>query len=59
MVSIIEGAVTKGFVIVIHALMDFCYLAQAPKIDNNVCDQIDHALKEFHMNKQAILDTNA
>ena len=59
MVSIIEGTVTKGFVIVICALMDFHYLAQAPKIDDNVCDQIDHVLQEFHMNKQAILDANA
>ena len=59
MVSIIEGAVTKGFVIAIHALMDFRYLSQAPEIDDNVCDQIDHALQEFHMNKQAIIDANA
>ena len=59
MVSIIEGTVTKGFVIAIHALMDFRYLSQAPEIDDNVCDQINHVLQEFHTNKQAILDTNA
>ena len=59
MVSVIEGAVTKGFVTAIHALMDFCYLTLAPEIDDDVCGQINHTLEEFHTNKQAILDANA
>ena len=58
-IPIINGAVTRGFVIAICTLMYFCYLAQAPKIDDNICGQIDHALQEFHANKQAILDANA
>lgn len=58
-VSLIEGAVTKDFVIAIRALMDFRYLAQASEIDDDVCGQIDSALREFHANKQAILDANA
>lgn len=59
MVSTIEGAVTKGFLIAIRALMNFCYLALAPEINNNTCDLIDHTLKEFHEIKQAILNVKA
>jgi len=46
----------KEFLIAIWALMDFCYLAQAPKIDDNVCIQINEALKEFHMHKDSIIE---
>ena len=47
MVLTIEGAVTKGFLIAIRALMDFCYLALTPEIDNNTCGLINCTLKEF------------
>ena len=59
MVSTIEGAVTKGFLIAIHALMDFRYLTLTPEIDDNTCGLINCTLKEFHENKQAILDAKA
>lgn len=58
-VSIIEGAVPKGFLIAIRSLMDFRYLALAPEIDDDSCGQIDRTLLDFHTNKQAILDANA
>lgn len=58
-ISVIDGTVTKGFLITVHALMDFWYLALAPKIDNTTFSVIDSALNKFHTNKQAILDANA
>ncbi|KIK38770.1 hypothetical protein CY34DRAFT_25513 [Suillus luteus UH-Slu-Lm8-n1] len=39
----------------IRALMDFCYLVQSPRIDNNVLEHISAALSEFHANKDAII----
>jgi hypothetical protein len=35
--------------------MDFQYLAQAPKISDQICTEIDTALEEFHDHKQAII----
>ena len=40
----------------VHALMDFRYLAQAPEIDDDVCDHINQALLEFHEHKSAIIE---
>lgn len=55
-IGIIAGAVPKDFVIAIRALVDFRYLAQMPAIDDDVCDIISAALKEFQDHKNAILD---
>jgi hypothetical protein len=50
------GAAPRDFVIALRALMDFRYLAQAPVVDENVCNMISAALEEFHNHKTAVLD---
>lgn len=59
MVAVIAGAVSPKFLTAIRAMMDFCYLAQAPVISDDDCIAIDNALIKFHHNKQAILDAGA
>ena len=55
-IAVIAGAAPRNFVIAIRSLMDFRYLAQAPIIDDIVCDRIAAALSEFHDHKSAITD---
>jgi hypothetical protein len=43
----------------IRALLDFRYLAQAPAINDEHCNKISAALKEFHDHKHAILEAHA
>ena len=38
--------------------MDFCYLAQAPTVNSDLCDRITVSLKEFHDHKAAVLDAH-
>ena len=59
MVAVISGAVPKDFLIAIRAMMDFRYLAQAPVIDDEDCNNIEKALREFHEHKDAILEAKA
>lgn len=59
MVATIAGAVPKNFLIAIRALMDFRYLAQAPVISDDDCNNIENALREFHKHKDAILEAGA
>ena len=59
MVAIIAGAVPKDFLIAICAMMDFRYLAQAPVIDDDDCNNIEKALHELHEHKDAILEAKA
>jgi len=40
-------------------LLDFRYLAQAPTVDEDVCGQIELALRDFHIHKEAIIDAKA
>jgi hypothetical protein len=56
---VIAGAVSKGFLTAVRALMDFRYLAQAPTIGDDVCHLIEEALKEFHAHKLAIIEAGA
>ncbi|KAG6914952.1 hypothetical protein DXG01_014271 [Tephrocybe rancida] len=56
MVSLIAGAVPADFLTAIRALMDFRYLGQSTEIDEDMCQKMDDALKEFPSHKQAILD---
>ena len=56
---VIAGAVPFEFIIAIRALLDFRYLAQTPVIDENVCAQIETALRNFHSNKHAIIEARA
>ena len=57
--AVIAGAVPSGFLIAIRALLDFRYLAQAPFLDEEMCAKIEQALRDFHANKQAIIDAKA
>ena len=55
LVPTVADAVPKDFLIAIRSLMDFRYLAQAPEISDQICNEIDTALEEFHKHKQAIV----
>ena len=55
-VAVIAGAASQDFIIAIRSMMDFRYLAQAPEVDDIMCDKIDAALLEFHNHKSAIMD---
>ena len=55
-IAVIAGAAPRNFVVAIRSLMDFRYLAQAPVIDDIVCDRIGAALSEFHDHKSAIME---
>ncbi|KAF8226688.1 hypothetical protein L208DRAFT_1019253, partial [Tricholoma matsutake] len=58
-IAVIADAVPKDFLIAIHSLMDFRYLAQAPKLSDQLCMEINNALKEFHNHKQVIISSGA
>ena len=55
-IAVIAGAASQDFVIAIRSMMDFRYLAQAPEVDDTMCDKIEGALLEFHNKKSAIMD---
>jgi hypothetical protein len=55
-IAIIAGAASRDFITAIRSLMDFRYLAQAPVIDDIVCDRIGAALSEFHDHKSAVME---
>lgn len=59
MVGIIADAVPTDFLITIRSMMDFRYLSQAPRIDDDNIDSINAALAEFHKHKDAVLDADA
>lgn len=58
-IPVIAGAVSASFLVAIRSLLDFRYLAQAPVIDEDICAQIELALRDFHIHKQAIIDAKA
>jgi hypothetical protein len=58
-ISVIAGKVPPLFIIALHALMDFRYLAQSRQLDDNQLAQITASLKLFHDHKQSILDAGA
>ena len=55
----IADAVPPQFLVAIRALLDFCYFAQLPLINKEVCQNIGNALSLFHQHKEAILDAGA
>ncbi|KAF8240478.1 hypothetical protein L208DRAFT_1233242 [Tricholoma matsutake] len=59
LVPVIADAISKDFLVTIHSLMDFQYLAQAPKISKLICTKMDAVLKEFHDHKHAIISAGA
>ncbi|KAI6009077.1 hypothetical protein BKA83DRAFT_4015075, partial [Pisolithus microcarpus] len=56
MVAVIGGAASREVVIMVCALMDFQYLAQAPRITSIIQDRIKATLAEFHNHKDKITD---
>ncbi|KAI6019437.1 hypothetical protein BKA83DRAFT_4056831, partial [Pisolithus microcarpus] len=56
MVAVIGGATSQDVVIMVHALMGFQYLAQAPRITLIIQDKIRTSLSEFHDHKDGITD---
>ncbi|KAH7916878.1 hypothetical protein BV22DRAFT_971172, partial [Leucogyrophana mollusca] len=54
-IGVIAGAVPPKFLTAIRALVDFRYLAQAPRFNDNTLERVDAALKDFHDNKAAII----
>ena len=59
LVGVIAGAVSRDFLIAIHANMDFCYAAQAEEIDEDSCEAILASIDEFHQHKSGIMDAEA
>ena len=55
-IVVIADAAPPQFIVAIRALLDFRYLAQSPRINEEVCQRITDALSQFHQHKQAILD---
>ena len=58
-IGVIAGAVRPKFLAAVRSLLDFRYLAQMPRFDNNSLAKVEAALKAFHDNKTAILTANA
>ncbi|KAI6013722.1 hypothetical protein BKA83DRAFT_4500103 [Pisolithus microcarpus] len=52
---IVTGVVPPCFLAAIHALLDFCYLAQMPIFDEQALAKLNTALASFHTDKHAIL----
>ncbi|KAJ7705774.1 hypothetical protein B0H16DRAFT_1668181 [Mycena metata] len=53
--DILCQSVSKALVTALASIVDFFYHGQAPEIDDDVLDQMDHALANFHRHKWAIL----
>ena len=56
---VIADAAPKKFLISVHSLMDFQYLAQAPEISDQICTEMDDMLKEFHDHKDETISAGA
>ena len=54
-VGAVAGSVPQKFLVTLHTLLDFCYLAQAPVFTTQSIDRVVGALQEFHDNKDAIM----
>jgi hypothetical protein len=50
-----EG-VSSDFIIAIRSFVDFRYWGQAPKMGEDVLDEMDYSLKDFHKHKHAVLE---
>ena len=58
-ICVIAGKAPPSFVIALHTLMDFRYLAQSRQLNDNQLAQITSSLQLFHTHKQSILDARA
>ncbi|KAI6020684.1 hypothetical protein BKA83DRAFT_105514, partial [Pisolithus microcarpus] len=55
LVMVIASSAHANVIAAVRALMEFCYLAQAPTIMEEGCEKIAAALAEFHRYKHAII----
>ena len=55
LVAAITGSAPPGMVIVIHSLLDFCYLVEAPELNDNDCDALLSLLQTLHDYKLCII----
>ena len=58
-IGVVAGAVPPKFLVAIRALLDFRYLAQMPRFDQDDVDRVEAALQTFHDNKLAIITSGA
>lgn len=58
-IGIIAGGVPHEFIKAICALLNFCYLAQAPLFTDQSIERVSNALQEFHNHKEAIVHQGA
>ena len=58
-IGVIAGRVPRPFLVAIHALLDFRYLAQALCFTDNSLGDLEKSLQEFHDNKDAIVRVGA
>jgi len=58
-IGVIAGRVPRQFLVTIHALLDFRYLAQALCFTDHSLGDVEKALQEFHDNKDAIVRAGA
>jgi Plavaka transposase len=54
-IAAVAGSVPCKFLTAIHALLNFCYLAQAPSFTTGSIERVASALQEFHNCKDAIM----
>ena len=54
-IGAIAGAVPVKFLAAVVALLDFCYLAQMPRFNDNTLCRVEVMLCAFHTNKAAII----
>ena len=54
-IGIIAGAIPPKFLAAIRGLLDFRYLSQMPRFDDNSLNKVEAALRMFHNNKLAII----
>ena len=53
-IGVIAGAVPRQFLIAIHVLVEFRYLAQAPRFSNQSLSKLTDTLKLFHDHKDTV-----
>ncbi|KAI6109304.1 hypothetical protein EDD16DRAFT_1487249 [Pisolithus croceorrhizus] len=55
-IATVAGSVPHKFLMAIHMLLDFHYLAQAPSFTMQSINRVASALQEFHNHKEAIVN---
>lgn len=58
-IAVVCGAAPSRFLLAVRSLMDFRYLAQSMVMDEEAVADVEKALKGFHANKQAVIDSGA